>query len=80
MRNGLSKLLLHYTQKGDEEMAGLIKKVSTLAWLNVNLNGTYSFSFDNNMINIDELLKPLMLFLKVGGWEATPTVSRSVLS
>ena len=56
----LSKLLECYTKKGDEEMVELIKKVSPVAWINVNLNGTYSFSFDDDMINIDDLLRPLM--------------------
>jgi len=56
----LSKLLEYYTQKADVEMVDLLKKVSPVAWINANLNGTYSFSFDENMINVDDLLRPLM--------------------
>ncbi len=55
----LSKLLAHYTAIGDEAMLALVKKVSPVAWLNVNLNGTYSFSFDENMINLTDILRPL---------------------
>ncbi len=40
-------------------MLALVKKVSPVAWMNVNLNGTYSFSFDENMINLADLLRPL---------------------
>ncbi len=56
----LSKLLSHYTQLSDEDKLELIKQVSPVAWINVNLNGTYTFSFDDKMINIDDLLKPLI--------------------
>jgi hypothetical protein len=30
-----------------------------VAWLNVNLNGTYSFTFEQNVINMAEILSPL---------------------
>jgi hypothetical protein len=35
------------------------KKVSPVAWLNMNLNGTYSFTFEQNMVNLAEILSPL---------------------
>ncbi len=38
----LSKLLSHYTQLGDEDKLELIKQISPVAWINVNLNGTYT--------------------------------------
>ncbi len=52
--------LSQYTQLGDEDKLELIKQISPVAWINVNLNGTYTFSFDDKMINIDDLLKPLI--------------------
>jgi len=55
----LSKLLDHYTRWGNEKMIELTKQVSPVAWVNVNLNGTYRFSFDGKVINLDELLAPL---------------------
>ncbi|MGB0663132.1 MAG: Tn3 family transposase, partial [Pontibacterium sp.] len=55
----LSKLLGHFTATGDKEKLELVKQVSPVAWLNVNLNGTYSFSFEQNMINMEEVLSPL---------------------
>jgi hypothetical protein len=55
----LSNLLAHYSEMGDEVNLELIKKVSPVAWLNVNLNGTYSFTFEQNMINMADVLSPL---------------------
>lgn len=55
----LSNLLTFYRATGDQENLELVKKVSPLAWVNVNLNGTYSFTFEKNMINMTEVLSPL---------------------
>ncbi|MAT94462.1 MAG: Tn3 family transposase, partial [Halioglobus sp.] len=55
----LSNLLAYYRAAGDQENLELVKKVSPVAWLNVNLNGTYSFTFEQNMINMTEILSPL---------------------
>ncbi len=55
----LSNLLAYYRSTGDEDNLGLVKKVSPVAWLNVNLNGTYSFTFEQNVINMADILSPL---------------------
>ena len=55
----LSNLLTFYRATGDQENLELVKKVSPVAWVNVNLNGTYSFTFEKNMINMAEVLSPL---------------------
>ena len=55
----LSNLLAYYRAAGDQENLELVKKVSPVAWLNVNLNGTYSFTFEQNVINMAEILSPL---------------------
>ena len=55
----LSNLLAYYSTAGDEKNLELVKKVSPVAWLNVNLNGTYSFTFEQNMISMAEVLSPL---------------------
>ncbi len=55
----LSKLLSHYTTIGDDKMLELVKKVSPVAWVNVNLNGTYSFSSEQSTINLADVLRPL---------------------
>jgi hypothetical protein len=55
----LSKLLQHYTQENNEKNLALVKQVSPVAWLNINLNGTYSFSFGDKMLNMEEVISPL---------------------
>lgn len=55
----LSKLLVYYRSTGEQESLELVKRVSPVAWLNVNLNGTYSFTFEQNVINMAEILSPL---------------------
>ncbi len=55
----LSQLLIHYESTGEEKTLSLVKQVSPVAWTNVNLNGTYSFSFEQGMINLADILSPL---------------------
>ncbi len=55
----LSHLLIYFEGKGDEEKLELTKKVSPVAWHNINLNGTYSFNFEQNMLDIAEIMKQL---------------------
>ena len=63
--NGLPKIVNKFNtinfsgRTGDQENLELVKKVSPVAWVNVNLNGTYSFTFEKNMINMAEVLSPL---------------------
>jgi len=55
----LSRLLEHYDHQKDMKHLELVKQVSPVAWVNINLNGTYSFSFGENMLNMDEVISPL---------------------
>jgi len=55
----LSRLLGHYELQKDIKHLELVKQVSPVAWTNINLNGTYSFSFGENMLNMDEVISPL---------------------
>jgi len=55
----LSRLLGHYDRQKDVKHLELVKQVSPVAWVNINLNGTYSFSFGENMLNMDEVISPL---------------------
>jgi TnpA family transposase len=63
----LSNLLAYYRVIEDQENLERVKKVSPVAWVNVNLNGTYSFTFEQNMISMAEILSPLTG--KKGGFE-----------
>jgi hypothetical protein len=38
----------------------VIKQVSPVAWLNINLNGTYSSSFEQNLLDLDEIMQPIV--------------------
>ena len=53
----LSKLLHYFEQSGDAANLDRTKRVSPVAWVNINLNGTYSFSFEQNMIDLDEITR-----------------------
>jgi len=55
----LSRLLAHYVKHNDLKNVALIKQVSLVSWININLNGTYSFSFDDNVISMEEILSPI---------------------
>ena len=55
----LNHLLIYFADNGDEEKLELTKMVSPVAWYNINLNGTYSFSFEQNLLDIIEIMKPL---------------------
>jgi TnpA family transposase len=55
----LSKLLDHFDAVGDEKMLAVVKQVSPVAWMNINLNGTYSFSFDENALNMEDIISPI---------------------
>lgn len=49
----------HFEHIGDEAKLGLTKQVSPVVWHNINLNGTYSFDFEQNLIDIDEIMRPI---------------------
>ena len=56
----LTNLLAHFEKIGDEKGLAIIKQASPVAWHNINLNGTYSFSFDHNVINMDEIMRSIV--------------------
>lgn len=53
----LSLLLTYFGRRRDEKNLALTKMVSPVAWLNINLNGTYSFNAGQNMIDMDEIVR-----------------------
>lgn len=55
----LSNLLYYFGSTNDTVKQELVKSVSPVAWVNVNLNGTYSFSFDENAITIESIISPI---------------------
>jgi len=55
----LTRLLTYFESIGDEGKLTLTKKVSPVAWHNINLNGTYSFSFEQKLPEIEEIMRPL---------------------
>jgi len=55
----LSRLLNHFECIGDEKKLTITKQVSPVAWHNINLNGTYSFDFDHNLIDFEEIMRPI---------------------
>lgn len=55
----LTRLLTHFEAIGDEEKLAITKQVSPVAWHNINLNGTYTFNFEQNLIDIEEVMRPI---------------------
>jgi hypothetical protein len=55
----LTRLLSHFEHIGDKEKLGITKQVSPVAWYNINLSGTYSFDFEQNPIDIEEIMRPI---------------------
>ena len=56
----LTRLLEHFESQGDEKKLGIIKQVSPVAWLNINLNGTYSFNFEQNRVDMNEVMHSIV--------------------
>jgi len=55
----LSRLLSHFERNGDDKRLVITKQVSPVAWQNINLNGTYSFNFEQRLIDIEEIMRPI---------------------
>ena len=55
----LSRFLTHFGCTGDDKNLAIKKHVSPVAGHNINLNGTYSFNFDQNMIDMEEIMRPI---------------------
>lgn len=56
----LTRLLEHFEAEGDDKKSEIIKQVSPVAWHNINLNGTYSFSFEKNPLDLDEIMQSIV--------------------
>ena len=56
----LTRLLEHFEAEGDDKNMEIIKQVSPVAWHNINLNGTYSFSFEQNLLDLDEIMQTIV--------------------
>ena len=56
----LTRLLEHFEAEGDDKKLEIIKQVSPVAWHNINLNGTYSFSFELNSLDLDEIMQSIV--------------------
>lgn len=55
----LSNLLAHFEEVNDDAKLDIVKQVSPVAWGKVNLNGTYSFSFDDDLIKMEDIISPI---------------------
>jgi hypothetical protein len=56
----LARLLEHFKEECDDKKLDIIKQVSPVAWHNINLNGTYSFSFEQDLLDLDEITQSIM--------------------
>ena len=56
----LTRLLEHLEAEGDDKKLEIIQQVSPVAWHNINLNGTYSFSFEQNLLDLDEIMQSIV--------------------
>ena len=56
----LTRLLTHFESIDDQENLAITKQVSPVAWHNINLNGTYSFNFELELFDLDEIMRPIM--------------------
>ena len=57
----LSKLLKHYEKSSDHEKVELVKRLSPVAWANINLNGTYTFAIDGKPLDLDGLVSDILV-------------------
>ena len=48
-----------YEKRGDLDMVERIKTFSPVAWININLNGIYSFSSHGEHVNLADLVKEM---------------------
>lgn len=57
----LSHLLGHFEATGDEEKVVITRGVSPVAWQNINLSGTYNFTNTDQLPNISEITRPIVV-------------------
>ncbi len=56
----LSHLLQHFEKIGDEEKAAITRRVSPVAWQNINLSGTYQFASTQKLPDLHEITRPIV--------------------
>ena len=56
----LTRLLKYFEEEGDDKKLEIIKQVSPVAWHNINLNGTYSFSFEQKLLDLNEIMQTIV--------------------
>ncbi|ODS23895.1 hypothetical protein AB835_06600 [Candidatus Endobugula sertula] len=47
-------------QDSDKSNLDRTKRVSLVAWVNVKLNGTYPFSFEQNVVDLDKITRVIV--------------------
>lgn len=52
----LSKIMRKFEKRGDESKVQEVRGCSPVAHIHINMNGTYSFSFDGNELDLEKLL------------------------
>ena len=57
----MSNMLDIYEKTNQTEKIEAFKHYSPVAWTHINFNGSYSFSFDGQRINIEDLIQQLVL-------------------
>ncbi len=57
----MSSMLDIYEKMNQTEKIEAFKHYSPVAWTHINFNGSYSFSFDGQRINIEDLIQQLVL-------------------
>jgi hypothetical protein len=67
----LSTLLEQKEKEGKQEEANLIKRISPIAWQNVNLLGRFEFQRQQKTINIQEMIS---LYVQKIEWQQLKTV------
>ena len=60
----LSSLLEHQEKQGNEREVEFIKRLSPIAWQNINLTGKYEFTKEEKTINMAHIMEVLQLELK----------------
>lgn len=55
----LSYLVRGYEANGDNKKLENLRHCSPVAWSHINFNGSYSFSFDGNQLDVDDLLRQI---------------------
>jgi hypothetical protein len=56
----LNRLLGYFEKEGDAKKLEIIKQFSPVAWNYINLNGTHSFSFEKNPLDLDEIMHSIV--------------------